>query len=176
MSCFSGAMPWLAVISAMRSAPRSGQITPEPTSRKCGATISRSICSSVSLVSAKTIQDGCAPGSRAWTSMRRTMPSGPGAVDDLDAVALIGIILDPAREIDRLGVRRHAHRFSQRPRGGRRPERRAKAGGAGRRNATGSGDLFGRRLIGCRLIGGMVLRAATPALDLCRKFVGSQFR
>ncbi len=30
---------------------------------------------------------------------------------DLDAVALIGVILDPAREIDRLGVRRHAHRF-----------------------------------------------------------------
>ena len=39
--------------------------------RKCGATISRSICSSVSLVSAKTIHAGWVPASRALTSMRR---------------------------------------------------------------------------------------------------------
>ncbi len=74
-------MPWLAVMAAMREPPRSGQTTPEPTRRKCGATSKRSICSSVSLVSAKTIQSGRAPVSRAFTAMRRTMPSLPGAVE-----------------------------------------------------------------------------------------------
>ncbi len=77
----SGRMPWLAVMAAMREPPRSGQITPESTSRKCGATRMRSICSSVSLVSANTIQSGRAPASRALTTMRRTMPSLPGAVE-----------------------------------------------------------------------------------------------
>ena len=74
-------MPWLAVIASMRVEPRSGQITPEPVSRKCGATRRRSTCSSVSLVSAKTIQSGRVPDSRAFTAMRRTMPSRPGAVE-----------------------------------------------------------------------------------------------
>ncbi len=61
LSSRSGRMPWLAVMAAMRERPRSGQTTPEPTSRKCGATSRRSTCSSVSLVSAKTIQSGRVP-------------------------------------------------------------------------------------------------------------------
>ena len=80
-SSASGGKPWLAVMALMRMAPRSGQMTPEPTRRKCGATSRRSICSSVSLVSAKTIQEGWVPLSLARTSMRRTMPSEPGAVE-----------------------------------------------------------------------------------------------
>ena len=68
-------------MAVMRIAPRSGQITPEPDSRKCGTTSSRSICSSVSLRSAKAIQSGRLPASRARTSMRRTMPSEPAAVE-----------------------------------------------------------------------------------------------
>jgi hypothetical protein len=65
----------------IRDEPRSGQMMPEPTRRKCGATTSRVNCSSESLVSANTIQAGCAPGSSALTSIRLTMPSAPGAVD-----------------------------------------------------------------------------------------------
>ena len=114
-------MPCEAVISAMRSAPRSGQITPESTSRKCGATIRRSICSSVSLVSANTIQDGM----RARFA-RVHLDAAHDAVRarrgrDLDAVALVGIVLDPAGQVDRLGVRRHAHGFHRPSRKGKRP-------------------------------------------------------
>ena len=54
---------------------------PEPASRKCGATISRSICWSLLLASAKTAQSPLEFWSLASTSMRLTMPSGPGAVD-----------------------------------------------------------------------------------------------
>jgi hypothetical protein len=67
---------------AMREAPRSGQNNPEPARRKCGATSRRSICSSPLLTSANTAhEDEPSPASRARTSMRRTMPSLPGAVD-----------------------------------------------------------------------------------------------
>ena len=65
----------------MRLAPRSGQNSPEPTSRKCGATISRSSCWSLLLASANTAQSPLELSSFASTSMRLTMPSGPGAVD-----------------------------------------------------------------------------------------------
>ena len=81
----SGGLPWLAVIVVMRVEPRSGQTTPEPTKRKCGATIRRVNCSSVSLVSAKTIQ--CRLGARLQRARprcgarcrRRPAPSRPAA-------------------------------------------------------------------------------------------------
>ena len=81
LSSVSGEKPWLAVMAEMRMVPRSGQMICEPDSRKCGMTTRRSSCSSESLVRAKTIQLGCVPGCFAPTSMRRTMPSAPGAVD-----------------------------------------------------------------------------------------------
>ena len=81
LACRSSAKPSLGVIAAMRLEPRSGQNRPEFTSRKCGATISRSSCSSVVLASANTAQSPLERSSLASTSMRRTMPSGPGAVE-----------------------------------------------------------------------------------------------
>src|SRR6516165_7642078 len=80
---------------AMREEPRSGHTTPEPTRRKCGATMRRVSCSSESLVSANTIHDSWAPVSIALTSIRRTIPSAPGAVE-------------------RTGIGRHPHRFHRR--------------------------------------------------------------
>ena len=68
-------------MAAMRLDPRSGQIRPEFTSRKCGATISRSSWRSVGLESANTAQSPDERSSLASTSMRRTMPSVPGAVE-----------------------------------------------------------------------------------------------
>ena len=49
----------------------------------------------------------------AWraTSMRRTMPSEPGAVETEQAVALRIIALDRLGEVDRLRVERNANRF-----------------------------------------------------------------
>ena len=76
----SGGKPWLGVMAAIRWEPRSGQMTPEPTSRKCGTTRMRSICSSLGLASANTAQLRWSLA-MARTSMRRTIPSGPGAVD-----------------------------------------------------------------------------------------------
>ncbi|OWK22411.1 hypothetical protein AJ88_09260 [Mesorhizobium amorphae CCBAU 01583] len=77
----SSAKPSLGVMAAMRVEPRSGQKMPEFTSRKCGATISRSSCWSVVLASANTAQSPVERASLASTSIRLTMPSGPGAVE-----------------------------------------------------------------------------------------------
>ena len=100
--------PWLAVMVAMRDEPRSGQMTPEPTSRKCGATMRRVSCSSVSLVSANTIHDGCAPASQ-----RADLDAPHDAVRarrgrDLHAVPLRAVMLDGVGEVDRVGIGRHA--------------------------------------------------------------------
>ena len=74
-------MPELGVSEVMRWLPRSGRNTPVPGRRKNGATSSRSICTSESFLSANNAQSGLVPPWLASTSMRRMMPSSPGAVE-----------------------------------------------------------------------------------------------
>ena len=104
----SGAKPWLGVIVAMREAPRSGQNRPEPASRKCGATSSRSICSSPLLASANTAQL-----ERAGAFARAHLDAADDAVGagrgrDLDAVVGLAEELDRLRQVERPAVERHA--------------------------------------------------------------------
>ena len=113
--------PWLAVIAEMRDAPRSGQITPEPTSRKCGATRSLSICSLVSLVSAKTIQSGRVPSSSRAHLDAADDAVGAGCRRDEQAIAFGVIGFESLGQIDGLRLDRNAHQFD---RAGRRQARR----------------------------------------------------
>ena len=127
-------MPWLAVIAAMRDEPRSGQITPEPVRRKCGATSRRSTCSSVSLVSAKTIQSGAGAGFARLDGDAADDAVAAGRGGDADFVAVGAIALDRRGEVDRLGPGVDPDRLTARRSAAGEPRERRQEKGYGERD------------------------------------------
>ena len=86
--------------------------------RKCGATIRRSICSSVLLASAKTTQFVAAFARAHLDAADDAVGAGRGG--DLNAVAVAALMVEHGGEIDRRRVTTNAHRVhSPRRRTGR---------------------------------------------------------
>ena len=102
----------------MRLEPRSGQNSPEPTSRKCGATISRSSCWSLLLASANTAQS---PLESVVVGLDLDAPHdavGSGRGRHLEVLALVAIDLDGAGQVERDVVARDLDRLDGRRAGG----------------------------------------------------------
>ena len=110
----SSAKPSLGVIAAMRSEPRSGQNTPEPASRKCGATISRSSCWSLLLASANTAQSPLEFGVAGLDLDAPDDAVGAGRGRDLEILALVAVDLDRLRQVERDVVARDLDRLDRR--------------------------------------------------------------
>ena len=101
----TGRMPALGVSAVMRSAPRSGRKMPEP-----GQAEERRDQQALDLRVAVVAQReqrpvGIGAAARAAsTSMRRMMPSSPGAVESCDLAVLARDDVDAAGEVDRVDV------------------------------------------------------------------------
>ena len=108
----SGGKPWLAVMADSRTAPRSGQINPEPTRRKWGSD-QQPFDLLVRVVGqcAKTIQLGFVPALLGSDLDPSHDAVGAGRRRDLDAVALAGKPLDDGSEVDRRAVQRDPNGF-----------------------------------------------------------------